>query len=131
MTRFLPLLALLLAVSAGPAKAQDDAAEGEEVVEPLPYVEVPVNLNGVDYMAEIDISGAEPMVVNGVDLDVSGHLPGAVRISRVDGKSMADEGFRAREVIKAACATQGFRAQAGVVPVLSPAGRWIFPGGCT
>lgn len=130
MNQPLSLLALLLIVSAGPAVAQDDAAEGEEVVEPLPYVEVPVNLNGVDYKAEIDISGAEPMVVNGVDLDVSGYLPGAVRISRSDGKSMADEGFRAREVIKAACATQGFQVVEGVVPVLSPAGRWIFSGGC-
>ncbi len=123
------VLAVLAFTLAGlPVLAEEEPAE--EGAEPLPYVEVPVNLNGVDYKAEIDISGAEPMLVNGVDLDVSGHLPGAVRVSRADGKSMADEGFRAREVIEAACATQGFKVDPGVVPVLSPAGRWIFPGGC-
>lgn len=127
MKRALILGVFSLTLAGYPVLAQDEA---EEMPEPLPYVEVPVNLNGVDYKAEIDISGAEPMVVNGVDLDVSGHLPGAVRISRADGKSMADEGFRAREVIAAACATQGFRFKSAVVPVLSPAGRWIFPGGC-
>lgn len=121
------LSVLVLTLAGFPVLAQDEA---EEEPEPLPYVEVPVNLNGVDYKAEVDISGAEPMKVNGVDLDVSGHLPGAVRIARADGATMADEGFRAREVLEAACATQGFKVVPGVVPLLSPAGRWIFPGGC-
>ncbi len=73
MKRALILGVLSLTLAGYPVLAQDEA---EEMPEPLPYVEVPVNLNGVDYKAEIDISGAEPMVVNGVDLDVSGHLPG-------------------------------------------------------
>jgi hypothetical protein len=125
------LIAFLFALSllAQPLHAEDPIAEGEGE-KPLPYVEVPVNLNGMDYKAEIDISGAEPVVVNGVDLDLSDHVPGAVRISRADGKSMADEGFRAREVLQAACATQGLRVTPGVVPVLTPAGRWIFAKGC-
>ena len=128
--RAFALLLLLMTLPVLPAWAEGEVAEGEEVVEPLPYVSVPVNLNGADYLAEIDISGAEPTMVNGVELDVSGHLPGAVRVSRIDGASMADEGFRAREVIEAACATQGYRYDSAVVPLLSPAGRWIFPGGC-
>lgn len=124
------LLAILLAPCGLSAWAETEVAAEAAEDEPLPYVEVPVNLNGVDYKAEIDISGADPVSVNGVDLDVSGHLPGAVRISRADGKTMADEGFRAREVIEAACATQGFKVNPAVVPVLSAGGRWIFPGGC-
>lgn len=130
MMRAFALSALLFVLPGLPAWAEGEVAEGEEVVEPLPYVSVPVNLNGADYLAEIDISGAEPTMVNGVSLDVSGHLPGAVRVSRVDGASMADEAFRAREVVEAACATQGYRYDPAVVPLLSPAGRWIFPGGC-
>lgn len=134
MMRLAPVSALVTALAWGlaavAARAEDPPAEGEEEAAPLPYVEVPVNLNGTDYLAEVDISGAEPMKVNGVDLDMSGHMPGAVRVSRADGKTMADEGFRAREVIAAACATQGFGVVPGVVPVLSPGGRWIFPGGC-
>ena len=110
------------------AWAEDAVVEGEE--EPLPYVEVTVNLNGADYLAVIDISGADPVVVNGVDMDVSDHVPGAVRIARADGLSMADEAYRAREVLQAACGEAGFRADTGVVPVLSPAGRWVFVGGC-
>lgn len=124
-------LSLFLILPGLAAQAEGEAVEGEEeAAEPLTYVDVPVNLNGVDYTAEVDISGAEPMVVNGVDLDMSEHLTGAVRISRTDGASMADEGFRAREVLEAACATQGLKVKPGVVPVLSPAGRWIFSGGC-
>lgn len=124
-------LSLFLIVPGLAAQAEGESVEGEdEAAEPLSYVEVPVNLNGLDYTAEIDISGAEPVMVNGVDLDLSDHVPGAVRISRADGKSMADEGFRAREVLQAACATQGLGVTPGVVPVLTPAGRWIFAKGC-
>lgn len=124
--------ALLLAaclLPCGFAAGAEGAAAVEEA-EALPYAEVTVNLDGTDYLAVIDISGSQPVVVNGEELDLSAHVPGAVRIARADGGSMADEGYRAREVLAAACATRGLRADAGVVPVLSPAGRWIFAGGC-
>ncbi|MEZ5798465.1 MAG: hypothetical protein R3D63_13915 [Paracoccaceae bacterium] len=127
MLRALFLAALTLACGAA-AWAEAAAAEGE-VAEPLPYVEVPVVLNEVEYLAVIDTSGAESVQVNGEELDLAPHVPGAVRISRADGASMADEGFRAREVIRAACATQGKAADQAVVPVLTPGGRWIFAGG--
>ncbi|MBP9183072.1 MAG: hypothetical protein KBF78_08075 [Fuscovulum sp.] len=130
MRRALALSAMLMALASAPVHAEGEVAEGEEAAEPLPYVEVPVNLNGVDYLAVIDISGEERMLVNGTDLDTGAHVPGAVRISRGDGASMADESYRAREVLEAACATQGFGVEPGIVPVLSPAGRWIFAGGC-
>lgn len=125
--RALPLVAFLL--PCGFAAGAEGAA-ATEGAEPLPYVEVTVPVNGADYLAVIDISGAEPMKVNGAELDVSAHVPGAVRIARADGGSMADEGYRAREVLEAACAAQGLSADAGVAPVLTPAGRWIFEGGC-
>ena len=126
--------ALLLAACLLPcgfaAGAEGAAAVEKEAAEPLPYAEVTVTLNGADYLAVIGLSGAEPMQVNGEELDLSDHVPGAVRIARADGGSMADEGYRAHEVLAAACAARGLRADGGVVPVLSPAGRWIFAGGC-
>lgn len=130
MKRLFPLALLLMAGL--PALAESAAApEAEaEAAEPLPYVEVTVPLNEVDYLAVIDISGEPPLKVNGEDMDLSDHVPGGVRIARADGGSMADEGYRAHEVLAAACATQGLRADDAVVPVLSPAGRWIFVGGC-
>ncbi|NGM47534.1 hypothetical protein G5B31_18515 [Rhodobacter sp. SGA-6-6] len=112
-----------------PAGAEGAAVQAEPA-EPVGYAEVVVPVNGVDYLAVIDLSGAEPVKVNGAEVDLADHIPGAVRIARADGASMADEGYRAREVLEAACAAQGLRADAGVVPVLSPAGRWIFAGGC-
>lgn len=124
--------ALLLAaclLPCGYAAGAEGAAAVEEA-KALPYAEVTVTLNGADYLAVIDISGAEPMKVNGAELDLSDHAPGAVRIARADGGSMADEGYRAHEVLAEACAARGLRADAGAAPVLSPAGRWIFAGGC-
>ncbi|GAB1363380.1 hypothetical protein MASR1M32_26160 [Rhodobacter sp.] len=97
---------------------------------PLSYVEVMVPLDGTDYLAVIDISEAQILRVNGEEMDLSEHVPGAVRIARADGGSMADEGYRAREVLAAACAARGLQADAGAAPVLTPAGRWIFAGGC-
>ena len=129
MTRLSLLLALTLGLGGLPAGAETEPVEGEAEA-PLPYVVVPVSLNEVEYLAQIDTSGAALVSVNGEDLDVPDYLPGAVRIARADGASMADEGYRAREVIKAACATQGKRVDPGVVPMLSPAGRWVFAGGC-
>lgn len=136
----MPLRALLLALALGlgglPAGAEGAAhgeaakAEGKGAEAPKDYVEVAVMLNDVEYIADIDISGGDPVKVNTVDLDVSDHVPGAVRISRADGASMADEGYRARDVLDAACHERGLRADASVAPILSPAGRWVFPAGC-
>ncbi len=124
--------ALLLAACLLPCglAAGAEGAAAVEVAEPLPYAEVTVTLNGADYLAVIGLSGEAPMKVNGEDLDLPDHVPGAVRIARADGGSMADEGYRAHEVLAEACAARGLRADAGAVPVLSPAGRWIFAGGC-
>lgn len=124
--------ALLLAaclLSCGFAAGAEGAAAQAEA-EAVDYVEIAVPVNGAEYLAVIDLSGAGELTVNGAELDLAAHVPGAVRIARADGASMADEGYRAREVLEAACAAQGLRADAGVVPVLSPAGRWIFAGGC-
>ncbi len=124
--------ALLLAACLAPC-GYAAGAEGAAVVEgaaPLSYVEVTVPLDGTDYLAVIDISEAQILRVNGEEMDLSEHVPGAVRIARADGGSMADEGYRAREVLAAACAARGLQADAGVAPVLTPAGRWIFAGGC-
>lgn len=118
---------LVLTLAGFPVLAQEEAAEEAA---PLPYVEVPVVLNEVEYLAVIDISGATEVRVNGEELDLATHVPGAVRIARADGASMADQGYAARDVLRAACATQGRAADGAVVPVLSPAGRWIFAGGC-
>ena len=106
-------------------------AEGAAVVAgPIPHAEVTVTLDGKDYIAMIGPSGAGSTNVNGADLDLSGLLPDGVLISRADGGSMADEGYRAREVLEAACAARGLRADAAAVPVLSPSGGWSFVGGC-
>jgi hypothetical protein len=120
-------LSLLMVLAGVTASAQE--AETEVDV-PKDYISVPVSLNGVDYVAEIDIAGGEPVKLNGVDLDLADYVPGAVRVSRADGQSMADEGYRAREVIAAACSAEGATADPAVVPILSPAGRWIFHKGC-
>lgn len=132
MKRLFPLALLLMAGLPALAEgtATPEAGEEAEAAEPLPYVEATVNLNGVDYLAVIDISGEAPTKVNGEDMDLAAHVPGAVRIARADGGSMADEGYRAHEVLAEACAGQGMRADDSVVPVLSPAGRWIFAEGC-
>lgn len=127
MLRTLLLAACLL--PCGYAAGAEGAAVQAEA-EAVGYVEIAVPVNEAEYLAVIDFSGAEEMMVNGAELDLADHVPGAVRIARADGASMADEGYRAREVLEAACAAQGLRADAGGVPVLSPAGRWIFAGGC-
>ncbi len=124
--------ALLLAACLVPCgyAAGAEGAAVVEAAEPLPFVQVTVPMDGADYLAVIDISGAETVTVNGEEMDLSDHVPGAVRIARADGGSMADEAYRAREVLAAACTAQGLQADAGVAPVLTPAGRWIFAGGC-
>lgn len=124
--------ALLLAACLAPS-GYAAGAEGAAVAEggaALPYVEVTVPIDGADYLAVIDMSDAQILKVNGEEMDLSEHVPGAVRIARADGGSMADEGYRARDVLAAACAARGLTADAGVAPELTPAGRWIFAGGC-
>jgi hypothetical protein len=123
-------LAICLLPCGFAAGAESAPAEEGAPAEPLPYVEVTVAMPDGEYLANIDISGAEPMKVNGQELDMADHIPGAVRIARADGGSMADQAYSAREVLKAACATRGMRADQAVPPVLTPGGRWIFQGGC-
>jgi len=122
--------ALLLAACLLPCGFAAGAEGAAVVAGPMPYAKVTVTLDGQDYIAMIGLSGAEPVKVNGADLDLSEHLPDGVLISRADGGSMADEGYRVREVLEAACATRGLRADAAAVPVLSPSGGWSYVGGC-
>lgn len=129
--RALSLAACLLSCGVAAGAEGVAAPEAEAAPEaPLPYAEVTVALDGADYLAVIDISGGEFAAVNGEEIDLAAHVPGAVRIARADGGSMADEGYRAREVLEAACTAQGYAADPGVAPVLTPAGRWVFAGGC-
>ena len=124
---FLAICLLPCGLAAG---AEGTPAKEEAPAEPLPYVQVPVTLPEGEFLAVIDISAVAKMKVNGQDLDMADHIPGAVRIARADGGSMADQAYSAREVLKAACATRGMHADEAVPPMLTPAGRWVFEGGC-
>lgn len=114
--------------SAGAEDAVDAEVEAEAVGNDR--AETTITLNGVDYAVAFDLSGAEPIIVNGQEMVTKADLPLSVGIGRGDGATMADEAYVLREVLQAACRTRGFSADLGVAPLLSPSGQWIFPAGC-
>jgi len=122
----------LLALSGLPAWAETEAApEGEEgEAVPKDYAEGVISLNGMDYDVVFHLSGAEPTVMNGQQMVTEADLPLSVDVARADGATMADQGYVARDVLDAACKMRGFAADPSVVPILSPAGQWVFPAGC-
>ncbi|MDQ2066672.1 hypothetical protein Q9295_09815 [Xinfangfangia sp. CPCC 101601] len=107
--------------------ASTGAADPNAVATPLQET---VSLGGADYLTQIDRPVVDQTTVNGAAVSLAPAGSGSVRVARADGGSMADEGYRAREVLSATCAAQGMIANAGAAPILGSDGAWVFVEGC-
>lgn len=115
------LLALLLALAALPAGAEDaaapaeDAAEGEDAVASEPFIHVDLVVGAIAYIAEVSVVPSPP-----ADL----------RLLRGDGQTMADQRYLVAELGAQGCREAGYRFDPALPVILAEDGSWKVPGGC-